>query len=264
MGNEEFEQEIAAIFSSFVGKIYPEFSERDHVRDHEFNPAWPNYMFFDFGYTNAFAALEVQVDPWDNVYVWREHYVKNKNLPEHIAIMRNREQPPGYHLDMGFGDAADPAATSEINMNFVHCLSLNEAKENWREGIDFVKRFLKLHPIGEDEYGTPIEVPKLFISPRCKNLIHEFNNYRVKPTEVLTESNKAGAAHKVDDHALDALRYGIMHVFKLGAQLHLHETVEEFSPRGIFHSLGDLEVSSNDLWLPSDDSSGLFSGNMEF
>lgn len=262
MGDEEFEQEIAANFGSFVGKIYPEFNERHHVRAHVYNPMWPNYVFFDFGYTNAFAAIEVQIDPWDNVYVWREHYKSYKNLPEHIAIMRNRAQPPGYKIECGFGDAADPAATSEINDHFCRCLSLNEAKENWREGIDMVKRFLKLHQVGEDEWGTPIEVPKFFIDPSCKNVIKEFNNYRRKPTEVVQDSNSAGAARKVDDHALDAIRYGLMHIYKLGAQVHLTETVEDFMPRGFLH--GVHEPDSSDLWTPDTGSAGLFSGNMEF
>lgn len=263
MGEEEFMQEICANFSSFVGKIYGEFDENKHVRAHTFNPMWPNYMFVDFGYTNAFAAIEAQIDPWDNVYVWREHVKSYANMPEHIAIMRNRVQPAGYRLDMAFGDAADPAGISEINGNLVRCVGMNEAKVNWREGIDLVKRFLKLHAVGFDEWGTPIEVPKMFIDPSCVHTIHDFNNYRRKPTEVVQDSNKAGAARQVDDHTLDAIRYGLMHIFKLGAQHHLSETVEDYMPRGVFKELG-IETPSSDLWLPSNDSAGHFSGNMEF
>jgi phage terminase large subunit len=78
--------------------------------------------------------------------------------------------------------------------------------------------------VGEqDEYGTPLEKPKLLIDHSCENVIREFNNYRAaKPSGA---PNAKEVALKVDDHALDAIRYGLMHLFELGAKHHLSETV---------------------------------------
>ena len=42
--HEWFQQEIAASFTTFVGRIYDEFEFTSHVKKCEFNPLWPNYM----------------------------------------------------------------------------------------------------------------------------------------------------------------------------------------------------------------------------
>jgi hypothetical protein len=245
---EWFLQEYGADFSAFVGKIYGEWGESTHVTEVKFNPAWDSYVGYDPGYTNPWAWVFFQIDPQDNVYVWREYYQPYRQLAEHIAYMRNMEQPEGYHLDLAFGDAADPEACASISENFVPAYAEPEAKKNWREGIDLVKSFLKLQdvysPSGSlivtDEYGTPLKRPKLFVDHSCKNLIREFNNYRAPDTR--PEVNVREQAKKHDDHALDALRYGLMHIVKLGCNSRLTDlyqgisdfepSVETFAPQG--------------------------------
>lgn len=49
---EYFLQEIGAEFAAFVGKIFPEWQEDKFVKEQIYNPNWPNYITFDFGYTN--------------------------------------------------------------------------------------------------------------------------------------------------------------------------------------------------------------------
>lgn len=217
---EWFAQEIAADFSSFVGKIYEEFTEATHVRTHTFRPEWKNYIAFDWGYVNPLAAIEFQVSPSDDIYIWREHYKSYMRVEEHCDLLRNREQPEGYHLDLAFGDAADPEATETVSQKLVGCISMPEAKENWREGIDLVKSFMKPRPNGLlDEFETPMMVPKLFVDPSCTNFIREAINYKApdKVKSNLRESAKNSAAEKQDDHLLDAIRYGLVHIYKLGA-----------------------------------------------
>lgn len=244
MRTEQFLQEIAADFSSFVGKIYPEWDVTKHVDKVEFNPAWPNYIAFDWGYTNPLAAIEFQVTPWDEIRVWREHYKAFTTLGEHFRILKAREQPPGYHLDMAFGDAADPEAAIEVSINFVGCWALPEAKENWRDGVDLVASFLKDRDTGlvSDEYGTPITTVGLKVDHSCKSLIHEFNNY--KSNAPVKGRNVPEFGNKVEDHALDALRYGVMHVFKLGAHHHLGEVYQGSS--GADSDSGSFTMSSTE------------------
>lgn len=232
---EWFMQEYGAEFGSFLGKIYGEFDPHQHIlkTDYQFNPEWPNYIAFDWGFTNPLAAIEFQVDPWDRVYIWREHYKSYMQLGEHINYLKNgRDNPPGYHLDLGFGDAADPAAAMEVSANYVPCYAMPEAKANWREGVDLVKLFLKprdvYSPGGNlvvtDEYGTPKQEPWMFIDPKCLNTIREFNNYRSK--DARPETNPREAAKNYDDHALDAIRYALMHIFKLGCTYSLSDIVD--------------------------------------
>ena len=226
---EWFLQEIAADFSAFVGKIYEEFQPQTHVVPHVFNPKWKNYIFFDWGFVNPLAAIEVQIDPQDNVYIWREHYQSYKRVEEHCHILRNRDQPAGYHLDLAFGDAADPEAAATVSNYLVQCIAMDEAKSNWRQGVDLVKKFLKTYDTGRevDEFGTPELRPKLFVDPQCTNVIREFNNYKAPDSNKsnLRESGSTSAALKVDDHCMDALRYGLMHIFVLGATYSLKDVM---------------------------------------
>lgn len=216
---DAFEQEIAADFTSFTGKIYKEFIEQTHVKNHEYRPDWPNYIAWDFGYVNPLAAVEFQVSPQDTVHVWREHYVSGMILADHIEALKNRPQPEGYKIDLMFGDAADPEAVEEICINFGPCVADPKSKDNWRDGINLVKSFLKFRG----------DSPGLFLDPSCRNGIREFNNYKAQ--EGGRERDPRELAKKCDDHFLDALRYGMMHVFKLGARTRLSDVLDSVDPK---------------------------------
>jgi len=216
MSRDAFEQEIAADFTSFTGKIYKEFMERTHVRNHEYRPDWPNFMSIDFGFVNPLAAIEFQVSPQDTVHVWREYYEPQLTLDEHMQAWRERENPTGYNIDLIFGDAADPEAIQDICIKFGPCVGDPLSKENWREGIDLVKTFLKNRGGG---------VPGFYVDPSCRNTIREFNNY--KAAEGGKDRDPREQAKKCEDHAMDAIRYGIMHVFKLGMRVRLADVMDE-------------------------------------
>lgn len=225
LSTEEFEQEIGAQFGAFVGKIYPEFDETLHVKNVEYNPALPNYIVFDWGFTNPLAAVEFQVDADDNVYVWRIHYKAWLTLHDHLEIMRKREQPPEYKITMCFGDPANPEKIAEVAQFFAPCMGDPACKADWSEGVMLVKRFLKPQKTGlYDQYGEPILKPKFFVDFTCTDMIREFNNYRSKHAP--KGRNAPELPQGMDDHTLDGIRYGLMHLFKLGAQHHLSEVAE--------------------------------------
>lgn len=227
LSGDEFDQEIGALFTASSGRIYGEFDEDIHVSDFEYNPAWPSYMGIDWGFSHPLAAIEFQVSPSEEVYVWREYYRQYQVLEACFEEMRQREQPKGYHLDYIFGDAEDPEATLRTNQKFGPCLSLPEAKKNWRQGVDLVKKFLKPQQVGFDEYERPIKRPHLYISSHCPTLAREFTNYKKKASNTdIRETTSTGSVQKKDDHGLDALRYGMMHVFELGAQDHLSDVID--------------------------------------
>jgi hypothetical protein len=245
-----FDQEIAALFNAFVGKIYDEFQEVTHVKQHKYNPAWPNYMAFDWGFTNPLACIEFQVSPWGQVFVWREHYSGGLMLEQHINLIKAREQPAGYKIDLAFGDAASPESVVTVSTKLAPCYAdprskSGTAKETgsresgWREGVELVKSYLQLKQTGvADEFGTPIEEPWLYIDPSCRNTIREFNNYRAPSAAGRVLRNVREDAQKFDDHALDALRYAFMMIFKLGATHKLSE----------IYSLEDLQRASDSVF----------------
>jgi hypothetical protein len=239
---EWFDQEIGADFTAFVGKIYGEFQEMDHVQTLTFNPNWPNYVAFDWGFTNPLAAVEFQVGPSDQVHVWRVHYKAGLTIPDHAKMMMAREQPPGYHIVMGFGDAADPEAALQMTQELgIPVITDSKAKENWREGVELVKRFLKLREIGTDLDGIPIMDPLMKFDHGCEEIIDEFNNYKAKKAPRTQEGqNVPEMAANIANHALDALRYGLMHIFKLGATASLSD----------IYGADGMAQTANGLYVP--------------
>ena len=94
-----------------------------------------------------------------------------------------------------------------------------------------------------DDYGTPIDEPWLFVDNSCHDIIREFNNYRAAAPSTGKPRNAREDAQKYDDHALDALRYGLVHIFKLGATQSLSSVVTSaelanvaYADRGYFTS----------------------------
>lgn len=223
---EWFAQEYGADFASFVGKIFPEWEEKLHVQKVEFDPALPNYMALDFGYTNPLAAIEFQITPRDEIRVWREHYKSYTTVPDHIDIMKNRSHPEGYHLDLAFGDPADPEAAAMVSQHFVPCVVMPEVKSDytWQDGVDLMRQFMKPVPpttVGDsiivvDEYGTPApDQPRFKVSHNCPIFVKEINNYR--SAAPINGRNVPEFGVKMSDHGIDAIRYALLYIYKLGA-----------------------------------------------
>jgi len=260
MTPETFLQEIGADFGSFSGKIFPEWDVSTHVRRHEFRPDWPNYMAIDWGYTNPSAWIEFQVSPQDEIFVWREHYQAVWPVEKHISYIKNgRENPKGYHLDMAFADAADPEAVAKVSRDLVPCWADPRAKSGseeaqggratsgWREGIDLIRSFFE-REVGEDEFGGPIYQPAFFVDYSCVNTIDEFNNYRAP--EGHNGKNAPEGDNKTKNHATDAIRYGLMHVYKLGATYRLGDAMDSvFKPEAETYERFDDHRPEVDLEL---------------
>lgn len=217
-----WDQEYGALFTSFSGAIYDEWDDKVHVRPHQYNPNWPNYLAFDYGFANPFVCLDVQVDPSDNVYVWREYHVRNLSTFEHGHALMNRENPPGYHVDGMWGDprGADEAATLAA-MGFGY-VAFEDVP--WKHGVEAIKRLLK---IGADGF------PKLTVDPSCVNTRRVLSQLHVKPPsrqqrmDLQENTGDGNIQHKVDDHEADALRYLIGALFVAGANSHLSDIYDQ-------------------------------------
>ena len=73
---DEFRRQYAGEFVEKVGRVMKEWDDGVHLRTIKYNPDWPLYGAVDFGYTNWWVWLWIQVDNFDNVYVIGEHYIK--------------------------------------------------------------------------------------------------------------------------------------------------------------------------------------------
>lgn len=209
-----FDQEYGARFTAIVGAIYEEWKRDIHVQKHVYNPEWPNYLAFDYGFANPFVCLDVQISPSDDVFVWREYYHSGKSTMDHGYTLKSRENPDGYRVDGMWGDprGADEAATLAMILGYV-------ASEDvaWGHGIEYIKRLLKNVP------------PKFFVSPNCINLARQMEQLHVRETadhskiDISELTGDRNIQHKKDDHAADAIRYLIGPLFVAGRREHLED-----------------------------------------
>jgi hypothetical protein len=245
MDEEWFMQEIGADFASFVGKIFPDWDEFTHVRAHTYNPLWKNYIAFDWGYTNPLAAVEFQVSPSDQIFVWRVYYKSYKTIPDVAAEILAQDKPEGYRIDMAFGDPADPEAVVMMSKHLgVSVWAPKSLKQDytWLDGIMLWRQFMKQdREIGTDEYGTPEYESSFFVDPRCRPMIKELSNYRSKAP--VKGGNVPELGQKIQDHTIDALRYALICLFKIGANAHLEEDMVSGSNLVVSDSTHIVEVA---------------------
>lgn len=211
VGTHYWLQEYGAEFTAREGKIYKAWSEEIHVRDDiKYNPAWENYIAFDFGFTDPFCCYDIMVDPMENVYVWREYQVRFKTTWEHAHYLKNRENPDGYHVNAAF---ADPRGPDEINtLQMVLSIPIAANAVGWSLGIEAVDRWMKIQPDGN---------PKLFISRNCPELIRQFGELQ---TPAVKEGKNAREGQKdFDDHGPDTIRYFFNERFVLRTTAHLED-----------------------------------------
>lgn len=204
-----FNQEIGAEFTSMEGMIYPEFREDIHVRSFNYNPAWKTWWALDFGYTDPFVCLDIQIDPMDRVWVWNEYQISGKTTYEHGIILKNRDNPAQFHVD---AIAADPKGADEIATLAWVLGSIQAHSVGWILGIEQVKRHLKIR--SDDK-------PGLFIHPRCINLIRQMKNLRSKSGR--EDRNAPEGQHDYDDHGPDALRYFFNEYYVMGGNTSLKD-----------------------------------------
>lgn len=227
---EEFAQEIGAEFTAFKGRIYPEWSDAVNVIDrYEYNPEWETYAGLDFGYSNPMAFVEFQVAPDDTIYIFREWYHKYRTVPDMIEEIKSRSNPGGYRCRNIFADAAMPDHVETVNRALVDnerqpfdgCTAIPESKIDVMDGVNAVREFMRPVP------------PKLFVGRSCRWFIREINNYKMAPEPRTGQVDSPNKPLKKHDHAMDAFRYAVVHLFRLGCRRHLAEVVERSRARNL-------------------------------
>lgn len=208
LSHELFNQEVAALFNEFVGRVFKEFDEEIHVGDFEYDPAWTTYAALDYGFTNPFVWLLIQVDPHrTNIRIIDEYYETGRTTEEAGAEILARGLAPKSILRF-FPDPAEPDRSVQLG-NLLQITSAGGTGGPLADRLEWIRR--KLRPaeaVANLSVDHPEWVPQLQINRRCKMTIRDFNNYRYpKSAEEAAESgqNLPEAPLKKDDHAPEAL-----------------------------------------------------------
>lgn len=196
-----FNQEIAAEFTDYVGRVFPDFDEDIHVGDLPYNPKWATYAGVDYGFRNPNVWLVIQVGPWGEINIIREFY------QEGLTAQEFAEEVKARNLDRGviafYPDPASPGDTAVVS-DYLKIPARGGTGGDLNPRLDAIRRALK---------ETPLHVPRGHIDRRpqmmwdrsCVKSIYEMGEYRYP--EMIEQQSRPTQEKplKRDDHSPEAL-----------------------------------------------------------
>jgi hypothetical protein len=217
-----FQQEIAAEFTDFVGKVFKEFDEESHTRFLPYNPNWETVAAVDYGYRNPNVWLLIQIGPWGEINVIDELYQPDLAPDEFAQEILRRNLCPDYATEF-FPDPASPGDTKTLENIFRRAGKRIRARSHTggelNNRINLIRLALKDRLVDTElsaplwtKEGEPrprdIRRPRLMISTKCPKTIYEFGEYRYpekKDEQQETSTPRYELPMKKDDHTPEAL-----------------------------------------------------------
>ena len=193
-------------FSFAEGTVYPTFAQhvvdidasviQEKVQKH----GWKVLAGADWGLRDPTVMLLAAIDPKKGeVYIYDEHYERNKPISYHAKIMNEKlgHVPLGSLQKM----VGDPSGSRRNNHDkrsiFDH---YGEYGLFWQPGNN------RIEP-GIQKVFNYFELKKLKILSSCVNTIEEGITYKYKPQELDAKKNADEKPEDIDNHAMDTLRY---------------------------------------------------------
>lgn len=220
----------------FAGQIYDEFNPSIHViQPFQVPQGWERFRMIDHGQNNPTCCLWGAVDFDGNIYIYQEYYQEKDVVSNHVAMInelsRVRTTDGKVIPDHYSYTVIDPSTHAKTREKDGYRFSVADeyldtgiatiaGQNDVLAGINRVKEYLKvdptrLHPFLRVDDDPLMGAPRLFIFSTCTNLVEEIEEYKWKQYTGSAIGNPdrdavKEAPVKRHDHAVDALRYGIM------------------------------------------------------
>lgn len=192
------------------GVVYDEWDRQVHIIDRfVIPPNWRRIRAIDFGYSNPFVCLWIAIDDDCRMYVYRELYHSKRTVKVHAAQINELSQGETYEFSVADHDAEDRATLLENDIATI------PARKDVSPGIEAVQERLKDAGDGRRRLYVFRDClvesdPVLREAKRPCSILEEFDSYswpKGKDGKAIKE-----APEKLNDHAMDALRYACMRV----------------------------------------------------
>ena len=182
------------------GAAFPEFSRSKHiVESFELPTNWPRIRMADYGYAAPSCVLWGAIDWDDNIWIYRELYEKHltaEQLADRILEAEQLDPLPHYTVldsscwnKTGFGPSI-----AEVMMRAG--VRWTPSDRNRIQGKMEIHRRLADNPYTNE--------PRIRFFSTCSNVVKQIAGIP------LSKTNSEDVDTKAEDHAYDALRYGMM------------------------------------------------------
>jgi len=186
-------QELDAEFVSFEGLVYDMFDRNVHRQERERTEIRRWLLGVDEGFTNPAVLLAVGVDGDGRLHIAEEWYERQRLQEDHVAAAVEMHQR--YHFESVYVDRSAPGLVAALRQAGLPC---REHSARVLEGIREVQNYLAVADDGR---------PRLTLSQSCPQTLAEFESYVWKERGSAGDKRTVDEPEKVNDHAMDALRY---------------------------------------------------------
>lgn len=228
------DQKKAMLFGdwdAFAGQYFKEWRKDIHVvKPFKIPNEWRRIIALDYWYTNPSAVLWIAIDQDDNAYVYREIYTTKKTYSELCEMIRDSMNDDEDIFAL-IADPALQAKSPDTGVSFFDIAKkykfdiipgVNDRVPWW----NVLRGYLKISDDGNLGWTA-----KLKIFSVCANLI------RTLPTLIYDKVKVEDLDTDWEDHAPDALRYGLVFLSKktiwLMAVKQLNEVKKEENARRV-------------------------------
>jgi len=200
---DEFDRQYGAQFVDKVGAVMQEWDDETHLADLDYNPRWPLYMAVDYGWTNPFVVLFIQIDEWGTVYVIKERRWTHTDTPDVARALLREEPGLVQNVLRLFPDPAEPDDTHTL-ANMLKVTPQTNTGGELKTRLTLIRQALKTKPehVPEDH---PDRKPGLFVDRSCVQLAWEMREgYRWPEHRSEVKSDSEHPMDK-DNHGVEAL-----------------------------------------------------------
>lgn len=203
-------------FDAECGLVYKEFDMQRHVLEpYEIPYDMQDGISIDPGLNNPLACLFFAVDYDGNITVVAEHYEAGKDIDYHASKIHELANSLGWHRDSkGRLEALIDSAATQHTLASSKSVAELMCEKNIMVNTSVNKELF----VGIARVKEYLKNDKLRIFSCCTNLIRELKSYWW---------SNGDRPRKIDDHALDALRYYIMSKPKIPKIEEKHSCIAE-------------------------------------
>ena len=190
-------------WSAFENSAFPEFDMSVHVvQPFDIPSNWLRFRTCDWGYSSAACVLWIAVDFDNNFWVYREHYTQR--VTADVFARQVMEKEHNEYIRYGILDSSTWAKRGDAGPSIAETMIREGCR--WRPSDrsprSRVAGKLELHRLLTKDLDTG--QPKLKVFSNCTNLV------RTMPMLPVDKNNPEDVDTHAEDHAYDALRYGVM------------------------------------------------------
>lgn len=200
---DEFDRQYGAEFSEKTGVVMKEWDDELHLGDFSYEPSWRTFMAVDYGFTNPFVVLIIQLGPHDEIRViWEKRY-QYIDTPE--VAMDLQANIPGLirACESLFPDPAEPDDTRTLE-RMLRIPAVMNTGGPLKTRLGLIRRALKPRN-GYLPDGHPERIPTLQVDRSCTGLALEMREkYKWPEHKSEVRSDSENPLDK-DNHGPEAL-----------------------------------------------------------